>query len=275
MNSTDRIFGSIISCSEAAIIQVTFWNFCCSSMGVSIKFHSSNMEDARSWSCNNTKVHKCVLSEEGNKKSVVTSEQFNHLHTCCILSNLTSRSLPIAAAKCWIVSLLIFFVPSDSPRLGWTSLTVCLKSIPRTEHSEFKVLRWSKTCFKRSVCRNRIVKLGQISCYFIWSGGVGIWNNWIGCSIILTFSFWSACSSACSSSSFLNDKSLSSTTTVVEEQPEGLKISSLIFCICFVTSMNCFFLSDFLLRISFNSGKMVLSSAFRPPRLWSDWTQDS
>lgn len=271
MNSTDSIFGSVISCSEAAILQVTFWNVCCSSIGVSIKFHSSNMEDARSCSYDNQKVNNVYIL----KKKTVTSKQFNHLLTLCILCNLTSRSLPIAAAKCWMVSLLIFFVPSDSPRLGWTSLTVCLKSIPRTRHSEFKALRWSKTCFKRSLCRKKDNK-DQSNIKFLlpfWLGFVGILNSWLGCSRILTFSFWSACSSACNSSSFLNDKSLSSTTTLVV-QPVGTKISSLIFCICSITSMNWFFLSDFLLRISSNSGRMVLSSAFRPPKFWSDWAQD-
>lgn len=51
MKSTESVLGSVISSSEAAMLEVTFWNICCSSIGVSIKFHSSNIVVARSCSC--------------------------------------------------------------------------------------------------------------------------------------------------------------------------------------------------------------------------------
>lgn len=51
IESTERLLGSFTSSSEAAILHVTFWNNCCSSIGVSIRFQSSNKVVARSWSC--------------------------------------------------------------------------------------------------------------------------------------------------------------------------------------------------------------------------------
>lgn len=84
-------------------------------------------------------------------------------HTFCILCNFTPLSSCIDKANWLMVSLFTLLDPSEFPKLGWTSLTVCLKSKPSTEQRELKVCRLSWTFLRRSLCiiKNKIPSLGN------------------------------------------------------------------------------------------------------------------
>lgn len=145
MKPIESELGSVISCSEAAILHVTFWNCCCSSIGVSIRYQISNNAVARSWSCHGHDFKQLM-------KNKCLNNFINKLSTVRILCNFTSRSLWIVRVSLSIVSLLTFFDSSGPSKLGWISLAVCLKSISSTEHKEFRVFKWSSTFLKRSFC---------------------------------------------------------------------------------------------------------------------------
>jgi hypothetical protein len=61
-----------------------------------------------------------------------------------------------------MVSLFTLLDPSEFPKLGWTSLTVCLKSNPSTEQRELKLYRLSWSFLRRSLCiKNKIIAFSK------------------------------------------------------------------------------------------------------------------
>lgn len=99
-----------------------------------------------------------------------TSTMVQAMLTFCILWIFISRSLFAAAASLSIVVLLRFFDPSASSKLGCTSYTVCLKSMPSTSHKECKEFKCSITCFSRSLCEKQTCIWHSEILYKKWKG---------------------------------------------------------------------------------------------------------
>jgi len=80
--------------------------------------------------------------------------------TLCNLCFLSSFSVKTVLASLARVSLLMLLdcTPVGSFRLGWTSVTVLKKSIPRTAHRSCTVLTNSKTFCNLSLCQTKQCK---------------------------------------------------------------------------------------------------------------------
>lgn len=88
------------------------------------------------------------------KEETYTPKQSNTFCSLCLLSSFSARTVLASLDK---VSLLMLLdcMPTESFKLGWTSVIVLKKSIPNTAHRSWTVLTKSSTLCSLSLCQRR------------------------------------------------------------------------------------------------------------------------
>lgn len=168
--------------------------------------------------------------------------------------------------------MLLDCTPVESFRLGWTSVTVLKKSIPRTAHRSCTVLTNSKTFCNLSLCQTKQCKKTVDALLSKWNQ-MEFSNLWLDNIILdvktkITFSFWSSWSSDWYSSNFFRVRSDSSTagTSLRFKLPV---ISPHIFWICDCTSEKSFILSSFCCHSCSSAGAIAASCSLIVPEVLS------
>ena len=169
--------------------------------------------------------------------------------------------------------MLLDCTPVESFKLGWTSVTVQKKSIPRTAQRSCTLLTNSRTLCSLSLCQiKRNNQQSSTGCIYMSSQTliklINYWRN------RFTFSFCSSWSWDWNSSNFFKDRSASSTTGLPTCSLVPL-ISPHIFCIWDCTSKNSFILSSFCFHSRSSAGAIAASCSFIVPEGFSGykWNQ--
>ncbi len=219
MVSIERIPGVETSSSVDAIWQVTCWNSCCSSTGVSIKFQNSNREAPKSCSCEckwaSQSLH--IKRKCASKVLICLQVQFGKDRKHFTLVRRTPfssrREWMVCARRSSVALLMLLVCPGvESTKLGWTSARIWRRSIPRTAQSSCTTFTYSKTLCKRSFCKESIPTWQRIIHHKSPCNLLTCKSHWMFISQnegLPTLSLWSFWSWALYSSSLLNVRSWS------------------------------------------------------------------